>query len=104
MSEINAVKPIASDSNRIQRTKQSNRQGGRSRDGAEEQFHERLQEQIDERQLHADELTEAAADRERGTDQNENDPDAGAESTPVAREAAKLRYPGEIGRNTDITA
>ena len=104
MSDFDAIKRLAPDSHRIQRAKHPNRQRHQSRNGAEDQFQQLLRERNQDSDASETLIATDAENGKRDDDPTKSDADGGLDSSRYARRAARARYPGEVGRNTDITA
>jgi len=103
MSETNALKSVASNIRRIKLSRQSDRRGGRSRQGYQDLFEVRLTEHIKEG-VSGEELRLEANIR---ADQDADPPDyvdEGDKSAAKMLRPSMTSYPVEIGSNTDISA
>ena len=104
MSDIDAIKRLAPESHRIQRAKQSNRQREQSRNGSEDQFRQILRERNKDSDVEETLIAADTGDGEPGDDQTNSDAGEVLDSNRKHRRATNSGHPGQVGRNTDITA
>lgn len=104
MSDIDAIKRLAPESHRIQRAKQSNRQRDQSRNGSEDQFRQIHRERNKDSDVEDTLITADPGDGDPGDDQTNSDAGEVLDSNRKHRRAANSGDPGQVGRNTDITA
>ena len=105
MSETNALKSVANNVGRIKLSRQSDRRGGRSGQGSQDLFEERLKEYIKEGVSGEEFLSGANIRAGQDADQSDHadEGDKSDKSIGKVLQPSGTSYPVDIGGNADIS-